>query len=80
MKAANAVRRAPELRASLSVRATDEACVYLKHPLFEAEQRKMLAEVLKSSFGGRFSGHWDDPGTDAGAAWLVIDKALQTQA
>lgn len=76
VKAATAVRRAPELRASLSVRATDEACVYLKHPLFESEQRKMLPEILKSSFVGRFSGHWDDPGTDAGATWLVIEKAL----
>jgi len=77
VRAANAVRRSPELRASLSVRATDEACVYLKHPLFEAEQRKMLPEVLKSSFSGRFSGHWDDPGTDAGAAWLVVEKAIE---
>ena len=72
---ANAVRRAPELRASLSVRATDEACVYLKHPLFEGDQRRMLPEVLKSSFCGRFSGRFDDINSDAGAAWTVIQKA-----
>ena len=65
-----------ELRASLSVRATDEACIYLKHPLFESEQKRALGEVLKSSFCGRFSGAWDDPSTDAGAVWLVVDKAI----
>jgi MoxR-like ATPase len=74
---ANAVRRAPELRASLSVRATEEVCVYLKHPLFEGDQKRMLAEVLKSSFCGRFSGRFDDVGSDAGAAWTVVQKALR---
>ncbi len=74
---ANAIRRAPELRASLSVRATEEACVYLKHPLFEGDQRRMLGEVLKSSFCGRFSGRFDDVSSDAGAAWTVIQKALR---
>ena len=72
---ANPVRRAPELRASLSVRATDEACIYLKHPLFEGDQRRMLPEVLKSSFCGRFTGRFDDASSDAGAAWTVIQKA-----
>ena len=76
VQAAHAVRTSPELRASLSVRATDEACVYLKHPLFESEQRRSLPDILKSSFAARFSGNWDDPGSDAGAAWLVVDKAL----
>ncbi len=74
---ANAVRRAPELRASLSVRATEEACVYLKHPLFEGDQHRMLGEILKSSFCGRFSGRFDDVGSDAGAAWTVVQKALR---
>ncbi len=74
---ANAVRRAPELRASLSVRATEEVCVYLKHPLFEGDQQRMLGEVLKSSFCGRFSGRFDDLGSDAGAAWTVVQKALR---
>ena len=74
---ANSVRRAPELRASLSVRATEEVCVYLKHPLFEGDQKRMLGEVLKSSFCGRFSGRFDDVGSDAGAAWTVVQKALR---
>lgn len=74
---AGAVRRAPELRASLSVRATEEACVYLKHPLFEGDQRRMLGEVLKSSFCGRFTGRFDDVNSDAGAVWTIVSKALR---
>ncbi len=74
---AGAVRSAPELRATLSVRATDEVCVFLKHPLFEGDQRRMLPEVLKSSFCGRFAGRWDDVNTDAGAVWSVLSRAMR---
>ncbi|HEY4220934.1 MAG TPA: MoxR family ATPase, partial [Myxococcota bacterium] len=74
---ADKVRKSPELSQGLSVRATDEACVYLKHPLFEGEQQKMLPEILKSSFCGRFPGKFDDVSTDAGAVWSVIEGALK---
>lgn len=76
VKVAVGVRTSPDLRASLSVRATDEACVYLKHPLFEGDQRRMLPDVLKSSFCGRFNGTWDDAGSDAGAVWILVEKML----
>jgi nitric oxide reductase NorQ protein len=74
---ADQIRRAPELGASLSVRATEEACIYLKHPLMEAEQKRLLPEILKSSFCGRFSGRWDDVSSDAGAVWALIQKAMR---
>jgi MoxR-like ATPase len=77
---ADAVRRSPELGASLSVRATEEACIYLKHPLMSGDQRRMLPEVLKSSFCGRFSGRWDDVTSDAGATWTVIQRAMKENA
>ncbi|HTJ41633.1 MAG TPA: MoxR family ATPase [Kofleriaceae bacterium] len=73
---ADAVRNAPDLSGSLSVRATDEACVYLEHPLFADDGRRSLAEVLKSSFCGRFPGRWDDVTTDAGAVWALVRKTL----
>jgi nitric oxide reductase NorQ protein len=75
VKIATAVRGAQDLRASM--RATDEVCVYLKHPRFEGDPRRMLPEVLKSSFCGRFSGRWDDDATDAGAVWAAIQKATK---
>jgi MoxR-like ATPase len=73
---ANKLRRSADLGAGLSVRATDEACVYLKHPLFARQRVAMLPEVLKSSFCGRYSGRWDDAASDAGTAWTVIQKEL----
>ena len=73
---ADKVRKSPELSQGLSVRATDEACVYLKHPLFEAEQRSSLGEILKSSFCARFPGRHSDPNTDAGAVWAIVESAL----
>ncbi|QDU96882.1 AAA family ATPase [Lignipirellula cremea] len=77
--AADRIRKAAELGSGLSVRATDEACVYLKHPLMENEQRRLLPDVLQSSFCGRFSGRWDDVASDAGAAWSIIQAVLREQ-
>ncbi|HJL18336.1 MAG TPA: MoxR family ATPase [Sandaracinaceae bacterium LLY-WYZ-13_1] len=74
---ADAVRRSPDVPGGLSVRATDEACIYLEHPLMENEATRMLPEVLKSSFCGRFAGRWDDPESDAGAAWALVQARLR---
>jgi hypothetical protein len=75
---ADAVRNAQDLPGTLSVRATDEACVYLAHPLFSEDGKRALPEILKTSFCGRFTGRWDDVTTDAGAVWSIIRKALAT--
>jgi MoxR-like ATPase len=77
VECADRIRRAPELGTGLSVRATEEACIYLKHPLIENERERMLPEVFKSSFCGRFAGRWEDVSSDAGAAWAVIQSFLR---
>lgn len=59
------------------VRAEDFKLEGAKHPLFEGDQRRMLPEVLKSSFCGRFNGRWDDVNGDAGAVWSVLSRALR---
>ena len=74
---ADRIRKAPELSAGLSVRATDEVCTYLKHPLIATQRTALLPEVLKSSFCGRFNGKWSDVSSDAGAAWAIIENALR---
>ena len=74
---AHELRNTAELGAGLSVRATDEACVYLKHPLIATERSTMLPEVLKSSFCGRYNGRWNDVSSDAGAAWGVVERVLR---
>lgn len=77
---ANTVRKSGDLQTGLSVRATEEVCVYLKHPLMEGADRGMLGEILKSSFCGRFDGRWDDPNTDAGVVWDLTQKHLEANA
>jgi len=74
---ADQLRHMPELSAGLSVRATDEVCVYLKHPLIASERSTLLPEILKSSFCGRYHGRWNDVASDAGAAWAAIEKVLR---
>ncbi|HET6582947.1 MAG TPA: MoxR family ATPase [Nannocystaceae bacterium] len=74
---ADAVRKSAELSASLSVRATEEACVYLKHPLFSGDARTAMPEVLRSSFCGRFTGRWNDATSDAGTVWALIAARLR---
>lgn len=75
--AASAVRRDEELGVDLSVRATDEVCILLGHPNFSQFDGDAVAELLKTSFCGRFAGRWDDPTTDAGLVWQVIVRYLE---
>jgi nitric oxide reductase NorQ protein len=74
---ADAVRRAADLAGTLSVRATDEACVYLKHPLFAGDPKASVPEILRTSFCGRFAGRALEPDTDAGAVWGVVAAKLR---
>lgn len=76
VRLAHIIRRNPEITTGLSVRATEEACIYLKHPLFCDQQASMLGEVLRSSFCGRFAGRPDDMTSDAGAVWALIEREL----
>ncbi len=73
---AHEIRTAADLPGTLSVRATDEACVYLEHPLFADDGKRSLPEILKTSFCGRFPGRWDDVTSDAGAVWALVRKTL----
>ncbi len=72
---AGKVRSSNEISGGLSVRATDEVCMYLKHPLFAEQPHQDLMEVLQSSFCGRFPGRWDDVTTDAGAVWNLLQAS-----
>jgi nitric oxide reductase NorQ protein len=74
---ASAVRASPDLPSTLSVRATEEACVFLEHELYRGRARDNLPEVLQTSFCGRFSGRHDDVGSDAGAVWAIVRRVLK---
>jgi MoxR-like ATPase len=77
VEVANRLRQTPELAGGLSVRATDEVCTYLKHPLIATQRKALFGAILRSSFCGRFNGHWNDNGTDAGMAWGIIQQMLK---
>lgn len=77
VKAANAVRADKTLGVDLSVRATEEVCILLGHPNFAKDAKKVLPELLKTSFCARYSGDWQDDATDAGLVWGVISRALE---
>src|SRR5262249_2274505 len=69
---ADRLRQAPEIAAGLSVRATDEVCTYLKHPIIATQRKALFPSLLRSSFCGRLTGHWNDAASDAGIAWGII--------
>ena len=69
---AEQIRKSPHLATGLSVRATEEACIYLSHPNMTNSQQHNLQQILRSSFCGRFTGHPDDPQTEAGIVWDII--------
>jgi len=77
VEVAHRIRKRPDLDRGLSVRATDEACVYLEHRLISPNQQALLPEILKSSFCGRFSGRWNHTGSEAGSVWATIEETLQ---
>lgn len=77
VETADRLRQTPELSAGLSVRATDEVCTYLKHPLIATQRKALLPTIFRSSFCGRLPGHWNDSATDAGLAWNVIQTLLR---
>jgi MoxR-like ATPase len=76
VEAADRLRKTPELTSGLSVRATDEVCTYLKHPMIASQRKALLPFLLRSSYCGRFPGLWSDPATDAGLAWTLIQRFL----
>lgn len=77
VQAAHAIRMDPHLRVDLSVRATEEVCILLGHPNFSELDSDPLPELIKTSFCGRFMGHWEDPSTEAGLVWQTAIRTLQ---
>lgn len=73
VRLASLVRASESVSRGLSVRATEEACIYLEHPLMQPTP-VLVREVLKSSFCGRFEGRWDDVTSEAGAVWAIVDR------
>jgi nitric oxide reductase NorQ protein len=74
---ASTIRKSEELSSGLSVRATEEACLYLQHDLVANSKGRYLPDVLKAAFAGRFNGDPGDPSSDAGIVTNLINQALR---
>lgn len=77
VKIANQIRAEPRIYSDLSMRATDEACLFLSYPTL---QRKVsdeeLGEILRTSFCNRLPGSVDEEESEAQVAWSLIERAL----
>jgi len=75
---ANKVRDDDTVGADLSLRATQEACAMLGHPLFSDEMKpqEALREALATAYCGRFPGRIEDEGSEAGQIWSLVVKSL----
>jgi nitric oxide reductase NorQ protein len=78
VKAAAAVRGDATLGVDLSMRATDEACVFLSHPFFAEDLApdEALRQALSTAFCGRFPGALDDDTSEAAAVWRVVRSVI----
>jgi len=77
---ADALRKDEQLGVDLSMRATQEACALLSHPIFaeDTDAGPALRDVLETSFAGRFPGRIEDESSDAALVWQVIIRALRS--
>ena len=80
--AANAVRHDETLDVDLSLRATQEACTLLSHPLFSEElpPDDALLEALATAFCGRFPGQLGDEHSEAGMVFQRVLRQLREEA
>ena len=76
---AAAIRTEENLKFDLSLRATQEACTMLSHPLFteNMDRKAALSEALSTAFCGRFAGRTDDESSDAGLVWRQVLRHLR---
>ncbi len=72
---ANVVRRHEAIQTDLSMRATDEACMFLSYPKhFHAPSREDLVDLLTTSFCNRLPGAIREEGSEAQVARSLIEQ------
>jgi nitric oxide reductase NorQ protein len=75
VRVANLLRRDEAINTDLSMRATDEACLFLSYPTFQRQVSKEdLTAILKTSFCNRLTGSVDEEGSEAWTAYRVIER------
>lgn len=77
VRIANLVRRDESIATDLSMRATDEACLFLSYPTLQRQVSKEdLLAILKTSFCNRLSGSVAEEGSEAETAFRLIERHI----
>lgn len=75
VRLANLIRKDEAITTDLSMRATDEACMFLSYPTYQRHTtREDLLAILKTSFCNRLPGAFDEEGTEANTAFKLIER------
>jgi len=78
VKIANILRNEESLITDISMRATDEACMFLSYP---SQKHKpdddTLIQILSTSFCNRLPGAVDDEGSEAQVAYSLIERHIR---
>jgi MoxR-like ATPase len=76
VRIANNLRADERLLTDLSMRATDEACLFLSYPSYRKVTPEQLLAVLRISFCNRFGGRIDEPGSEAQVAHEIVERGV----
>lgn len=75
VKIANLIRRDDTIATDLSMRATDEACLFLSYPgAHKGAGREDLRDTLATSFCNRLPGSATETATEAHTAFQIIER------
>lgn len=77
VRIAHQIRRDESILTDLSMRATDEACLFLSYPTYQRHVSKQdLVAILTTSFCNRLAGSVREEGTEAQLAQQIIERAV----
>ena len=77
VRIANLIRNDRSILSDLSMRATDEACMFLSYPTFQRKLSKDgFVNILKTSFCNRLPGSPDEEGSEAQIALNMIERHI----
>lgn len=74
VRIAHEIRRHKIIQTDLSMRATDEAALFLSYPGMGRASKDELLNILRTSFCNRLPGSIDEPESDANLAYQIIEK------
>lgn len=75
VRIANRIRQDEAVATDLSMRATDEACLFLSYPTYQRHiSREDLIAILKTSFCNRLTGSVDEEASEAHTARAIIER------